>query len=1294
MNRDCFHKQFGHCEEAVMLQAPDGSIRYANPAAGMLFGFDSPEALCGKSPEELSPEIQPDGQHTRILVQQCAQRAAEVGTCRFEWTVRHRITSRSFPCEIRFTSMTFQGGQYILSAIRDITEEKNQIENLRRSRNLLKQTEVISQSGTWVYDVAADQLWWSDGVYRLFGMGNADGPLDFNLFLQSVHPDDRGKVAEIYLQSVEKGQDCYEVEHRIIRRDNKETRILHEKCDHEKDTQGKVIRSIGHVQDITGLREQEARFRTLVSNLPGFVYMAQHDSRGACLFLSEKFRDITGYPCNEFLVDGARSFFSVILAEDLEAVTADLAEAEQKEGRFMISYRIRCADGQIRNMLDHGTIRPGTEGESKFVIEGYLMDVTEREASARDLLEKTRDLSKANDELRASRKAALNLMQDFDLQRKRAEDALRKVKESETYTQLLFDRFPLGLAECRRDGTLVNSNPRLLQILGAENPLPENSVSFWELFPETDEKNTQRALLQEKGQYGPFQTVCLRPDGGRVPVRLQGLLLERKGEQYMWSTVEDITEEQLLTEELLAAREAAETSSQSKSAFVANLSHEIRTPLNAIVGMNHLLSRSGLTGEQQDFIRKQQVACSALLSVVNEVLDFSKLESGKLTIVPHLFELEGLLEELSVMTALVAQSKGLEYLFDLDPELPREVIGDRTRIRQVLLNLCNNAIKFTQQGSVMVRCRLKSGTKGEDILSLQVQDTGIGIPDEEMDRIFDSFHQADPSTTRTYGGTGLGLAICRELTGLMLGTLNVDSCPGSGSTFTFEIPVQLPDSEPGSRQPGENSLGLRVILLEDYAPSRRLISAMLKGAGCEVEAPELSENLWGAVTGTLENFRCDVLLCDIFLGETDAFAVSNHIAGLPTEQQPKTVILMSGHNIEDIRKLTGTGPVGPLLCKPFTCRELIGKLLEVRNPDPEGAEAMRSCARNRLSGVRILLVEDNQLNQEVATELLSAEGAIVDIAAGGVEAIHSVQGARYDLILMDLHMPEMDGYEATRRIRELKGMENLPLIALSATTRHEVETKIRQAGLNDHLSKPVEPETLVRVVNKWVRTGQSSPGPLRHPVDQVPPCLTEVDGLAAREGLRNLEGNLNLYMRMLRRFCEEQSDATDLIHAAWRNGDLADAARRAHTLKGLLKLLGFHHLARGAGRTEQALLKNRPADVEAELKRLDVDLARALGPLKNAMQQVPDSPNDPAPVTISLEEARERLLRLHEKLHRGDARAVEDWKNLRPSLCHFGLTRHLPELDVAMETYDFTKAMETLHSVGEYLRQKKGEHFA
>lgn len=1037
MNNTWFQQQFEHCKEAVLLHQADGIITYANPAAGDLFGFDRPEELCGKTAVDLSPQTQPDGTPTRVLLERCLQNAAETGTCRFEWTVRHPPSGRYFPCEIRLTTMNLQDPPLVYSVVRDMTEQEAAAENLRRN---------------------------------------------------------------------------------------------------------------------------------------------------------------------------------------------------------------------------------------------------------------TRDLSAANEELRASRKAALKLMQDFDLQRKRAEDALQKVKESETYTQLLFDRFPMGLAECRTDGRLVSTNPRLLQILGTDRNVPAEGMSFWELFPDTDEKEEQRASLRKNGHYGPFDTVCLCADGRRVPIRLQGLMLERKGEQFIWSTVEDVTEERRITEELHAAREKAEASSRSKSEFVANVSHEIRTPLNAIIGMNHLLSRSGLTAEQHGYLRKQRVATSTLLSVVNEVLDFSKMESGGFAISPHPFELEALFEDLAVVTAHVAQNKGLEYLFDLGPELSGQVIGDRNRIRQILLNLCNNAIKFTHSGSVVVRGRLKPGAEGGYTLFLQVQDTGIGISAEELERIFDSFHQADPTSTRSHGGTGLGLAICRKLAHYMMGSLTVDSTPGEGSTFTCELPVQMPGPTETVAPPRTDLTGLRVLLIEDHAPSRQLITAMLEGAGCEVEAPDLEEHGWGAVDTYLSHHPCDLLLCDIFLSETDAFALTDHIARLPAGHQPKTVILMSGCAVEDIHKLAGRRPLGPILSKPFTARELIVKIREAKEPGGAVETMPYAISRNRLPGVRILLVEDNELNREVAAGLLKAEGVMVDSVNSGREALQAVQASPYDLILMDLQMPEMDGVETTRRIRKLKGMEHIPIIALTATTGLEVGGKILRAGLNDYLPKPLDPEVLISSMISWLPSAPPSPGNSSPPLPRGGSRLPLVDGLEAEKGLRHFGGNLEFYLRMLRRFCEEHSDEPTQILDAWQEGGHGDAARRVHTLKGLLLNLGFRPLARTARQIERAMEKDRPGEVESELEHLRMELGRVLDLLKKTIDQESAFTEDSAPVAISLQETRDLLHQLQGKLEQAEARALEDWETLlRPVLCQTGLTRYLPELDRAMQTYDFPEALKTLRLLEENLNRNQGE---
>ena len=613
------------------------------------------------------------------------------------------------------------------------------------------------------------------------------------------------------------------------------------------------------------------------------------------------------------------------------------------------------------------------------------------------------------------------------------------------------------------------------------------------------------------------------------------------------------------------AREAAETATQAKSDFLANMSHEIRTPLNAVIGMAHLALKTNLDKRQREYIGKIQQAGMHLLGIINDILDFSKVEAGKMTIDRIDLDLHQVLENVADLVAEKTASKGLELIFDIAAGIPPQLTGDPLRLGQVLINYANNAVKFTERGEVEISVQPVEENSEGLLLRFAVRDTGIGLTEEQRSRLFQSFSQADASTTRRYGGTGLGLAISKSFAELMGGEVGVDSVPGEGSTFWFTARLGRADATTqGATGACPAPLqGRRVMVIDDHAGVRRTIANMLTGIGLEVVASASAAEAVMLLCEASDAGRpMDAILLDGRLPDTDGLALAREIAGLGLSRQPRLALLTETGRDVAPESAVREG-VDEMLTKPMTPMRLTNGLMRLfgaaRADLAENASAGSAASAAHLVGARILLAEDNELNQEVACGLLEGAGCRVDVAGNGKIALDMLQQGDYDLILMDMQMPVMNGIEATLAIRGMERFRELPIVAMTANALQADKEKCLAAGMVDRVVKPIEPDNLFDVLARWLPARAIEvPAPTTRPaepaVDNTP--VPEVDGLDTAIGLKRAMGKKRFYASILKSFAETQKAKVTEIADALAEGDHATAERHAHTLKGLAGSIG------------------------------------------------------------------------------------------------------------------------------------------
>jgi|GEM_PF-1623990 len=621
------------------------------------------------------------------------------------------------------------------------------------------------------------------------------------------------------------------------------------------------------------------------------------------------------------------------------------------------------------------------------------------------------------------------------------------------------------------------------------------------------------------------------------------------------------------------ARELAEAASQAKGQFLANMSHELRTPMNAILGMLQLLRRTQLNYLQADYAGKAETSARMLLGIVNDVLDFSRIEAGKLVLEEQPFALDELLRELGVVLSAAIGGRDLELLFDIEPGVPMRLMGDAMRLRQVLLNLGGNAVKFTESGEVVLRVRRVVDAQGLGHLEFTLRDTGIGMTAAQCERVFNSFEQAETSVARRYGGTGLGLAISQRLVHLMGGALTLESEPGVGSEFRFSLPLPAALEQPlRNALPTTDSAPLRILIVDDNASARQIAATLVRSFGWQptlAEDGEAALRSVDALQGTGQRF--DVVFIDWRMPGLDGWTVSERIRSRHGPGNPPLIIMASAHGREALaqRLETEASVIDGFLSKPVTASMLFDAVADARAGVGAWWERnAMSPATARLLGLRVLLVEDNATNQQVARELLAAEGAEVAVAGGGREAVRllTAHPKRFDAVLMDLQMPDMDGYTATTRIRADLGLVQLPIIAMTANALPSDRDACLSVGMVDHIAKPFDIDQLVQCLLHHARL-PTDKTPAVAEVLTAPELHNDFERALARFGNRS-----NLFARQARSFRQEQQPTLERLADALRRHDPQAAAAEAHGLRGAAALLGAEPLAEAARWLELALL--------------------------------------------------------------------------------------------------------------------------
>jgi len=728
---------------------------------------------------------------------------------------------------------------------------------------------------------------------------------------------------------------------------------------------------------------------------------------------------------------------------------------------------------------------------------------------------------------------------------------------------------------------------------------------------------------------------------------------------------------QQLNEELVCARDKAEAASSAKSEFLANMSHEIRTPMNAIIGLARLLEEAPLERRERSYVAKIKLATQSLLGVLNDVLDFSKIEAGRLALEQTPFTLDQVLTGTAVLVAGNAWSKGVEPIFSVAPDVPLALIGDAMRLQQVLLNLIGNAVKFTEQGEVMLSVVCVQETGRHVTLGFAVRDTGIGIAPEQQETMFEAFSQGDNSTSRKYGGTGLGLAICRRLVGLMGGAINVQSMPGKGSTFRFTAVFERAasgDVEGGGllRRPILAALaGLRILIVDDNASVRQVLADACTALGWETRTAaggaaalsllQESARNWPAIS----EMPFDLMLLDSAMPGMDGISMLMQARSDQRLTVPPVIMMVADNASENLQRIADGLQIGAILTKPATPSRLLAAVTTVRSGRAQGLSVpLPTPLSGRLAGLRILLVEDNEINQEVAQYILLHAGARVDVAAHGGIAVTMLQAMladgveRYDAVLMDLQMPVMNGFDATTAIRAM-GLVTLPVVAMTANAMEEDRRHAIACGMNAHIAKPIEVDELIDTLTRL-----APPRPAHAPsngaggADDDGDALdipAQLPGIDLKAALQRFGGNYRAFVGLFKRFENSQGDTVAETRRLIAAGERRAAAQMLHRLRGVAANLGANDVSTLASLAEIALNGALPAELAAQLDALERAMTVAIGTARTLpLPAVADRPGAMAPSAGA--DLALALAELRSLLQNSNLKALTHFQALRPAL--------------------------------------------
>ena len=938
---------------------------------------------------------------------------------------------------------------------------------------------------------------------------------DENLLFRLIHPDDRDRVIAEHLRTRETGEP-FRVEYRMLTRDGRVRWFLDEARLVVEDTAGGPGYHYGYLLDITerkgleeAVSEAEVRYRQLVEHVPVAIYIDRLDEFSSNIYTSPQIERMLGTSPEQWQNE-SDLFVRLLHPDDRERVLAEHQHTHETGEPLRTEYRLILDDGRLVWIRDEAVVATDHVGNRLF-LQGFLLDITERKTTEQAL-----------------------------------RDSEAELHRQKAYYQQLHEISPVAIVTLDLEERVASWNPTAEKLFGYTQAEALGRVLDDLLFATEALLQEGREVSRQADEKGLAHVIArrARKDGSLVNVEILMVPLVVDGERTGYLVLyHDITEIQ-------RAREEAEAATHAKSLFLATMSHEIRTPMNAVIGMGGLLLDTELTDEQRDFVEVIRTSGDALLRIIDEVLDLSKIEAGKLDLEEQPLEVRECAESALDLVAVRASEKKIELGCLLDQDVPAAILGDSTWLRQALGNLLANAVKFTEVGEVVLAVAAEERGHGRWRLRFSVRDTGIGIPAERMHRLFESFSQVDASTTRRYGGTGLGLAISKRLAESMGGTLWAESEEGKGSTFHFEIlareagALARPDRFDGKPR----IAGKRLLVVDDSPTNREILRRQGESWGLLVEAVESPLD---ALVQIRRGDPFDAAVLDMQMPEMDGLALAREIRRYRAERALPLILLTSIGRLAEAR---AAPEFSAQLTKPVKASHLYEALVRVLAAEAVPESTTGDAADDSRSGtaaLRLLVAEDNAVNRRLALALLGKLGYRADVVENGREALDALERKPYDVVLMDVQMPELDGLEATRRIRARFAPGEGP--AIIATTANAMETDREEclaAGMDDHLSKPIRVDKLSRALARCRPLTDARRGGVTD--DSAAPSDDALDGAVLEALASSLGGGGEGWAavrELIDAFLEDAPAEIATLRSAVERGDAEEAGRVAHTLK-------------------------------------------------------------------------------------------------------------------------------------------------
>jgi PAS domain S-box-containing protein len=1012
----------------------------------------------------------------------------------------------------------------------------------RRSAEFLEFAQSAGGFGVFELNLATGEIKGTSLFFELIGLECRDMCLSRDEWLASIHPEDLEGVVQALGTAVATGGG-YETEYRTLTAGG-EVRWLAGRGQVLLGGDGYDSRAIGTITDITGRKELEDKLHYATESLniaqtAAGIATFDFDFRRNSRICSDNFRELLGIPPSTPLDDLNRAL-SRVHPDDFARVRSAPLETTSADPYYRCEYRVLLDGGGERWLGEKARVSRATSGDVERIT-GALIDIS--------------DLKRT--------KAALGSVEI------RLERALRGTQDGLWEIDLLTNVSWYGL----RFGELLGYS---VEELGSSHEQfvvlihPEDRERVAQALDDHLERRAVYDLeFRVRHKHGHYEWMRARGQAERAadgtPLRLAGAM-------------QLVTDRKLAEQASLDAKLAAEAANRAKSSFLANLSHEIRTPMNGVIGMSQILAETPLDSAQREYLDIIRGSAKALLSLINGVLDLSKIEADRLELENVEFDLIHLLYETVSATALQTAAKGIELIVTIESEVPVMVRADPVRLRQVVLNLLGNAVKFTHEGHIAVRVGNRRAENDHASLSIEVTDTGIGIPADRIDRLFKSFSQVDSSTTRHYGGTGLGLSIVKRLAELMGGEVGVHSEVGQGSTFWVRIEVDVVKEQPARKPVGE---GRKILIVDDIPAARDSLASKLKlYSFATVSVGGVDEAL-----EPLAQESFDLVLVDELMpvrGGLDLLGVMR--ADARTAHLPLVMMSLFGAEHDTAEQVYHPNAVG---LKPIRAALLVNMIDQVLTGKNQPTPNVKSSALAppTFRGNKILLVEDNPINQRVAQRTLQNLAAEVTIANNGAEALERIAASDFDAVLMDCQMPVMDGFTATRRIRELersRGGRRLPIIALTANVMSEDRDNCLAAGMDAHLGKPIEPAQIIEALSRFLKAAAATPAVDRH-------ALRELTG-----------GDADFERELAETFVSSGDQCLAEIMEALKVSDFDTVRKRAHSLKGASANIHARDLSQAASSLENAVRENSIPAIGGLVAELSEKLAAVNAELRRA----------------------------------------------------------------------------------------------